>query len=277
MNMMFHTVVINQIPVLRARQKPLTRGATRREASQKTSLNWSRLGRFVSRASLLLALFTVLGVAGYGVHRAVDVPVSRVAVNGEFRQVDKQLIIDRVQPFLGEGFLRLDLDAIRQRLRSEPWIFDVSISRRWPNEIAIAVEEQSVIARWGEHGFLNYRGELFIPETVNRDWIQAEKLPLLNGPQESSTDVMNHFRELNDTLSQHGLNIRELGLNEHGGWYATLDNGIDMYLGSGDIMQKMRRFLVAYRSVLASQFYKAKSVDMRYNGGFAVAWRDAEQ
>lgn len=224
-----------------------------------------------------MILLAVVGAAGYGVENALNTPVSRVVVNGEFRQVDRQLIVREVQPFLDHGFLRLDLDGIRQRLRSEPWIFDVSVTRRWPNEIVIAVEEQSVIARWGNDGFLNRRGELFRPQQVDSEWIQVTSLPLLKGPEGSSMEVMSHFRELSDTLSHYGLSVRELALNDHGSWYAALDNDIAMFLGSGEIMQKVRRFLVAYQSVLASDFYKAKSVDMRYNGGFAVAWRHPEQ
>lgn len=282
MSLLRQTAVSNRLrlfPVrkIRAKQKPVTRGATRRDKAQKQSMNWSGFSGAVRRVMVIMLVLVVAGMVGHGAEWAVEMPVSRVVVNGEFRQVDRQLIVSEVEPFLKAGFLRLDLDGIRQQLRSEPWIFDVTVLRRWPNEIVIAVEEQSVIARWGEDGFLNHRGELFQPRDVDTEGLNIAGLPLLKGPKGSSTEVMSHFRELSDTLSQHGLTIRELGLNEHGSWYATLDNDIDMFLGSGEIMQKVRRFLVAYQSVLASDFYKAKSVDMRYNGGFAVAWRNPVQ
>lgn len=259
------------LPALRARQKPALRGARPKQSQRKAlSVNWSIVRRSVAVLALVAIVVGLISVAG----RVLNVPVSRVVVNGEFQQVDKESISKQITPFLQAGFLKLDLNGIRQQLRQQPWIFDVKISRRWPNEVTILVEEQTPIARWGSNGFLNYRGELFVPETVNTKFMNAASFPALDGPQGASKNVMNHYRELSDMLSQHGLALVELRLNERGAWYARLENGTSMRLGEGEVMEKMRRFLSAYRYVLASKFDQVSAVDMRYSGGFAVSWKD---
>jgi cell division protein FtsQ len=51
-----------------------------------------------------------------------------------------------VRPALGENLFRLPLDAIERRLRAEPWIEDVSVSRRLPDRLVVEVDEHEVAA-----------------------------------------------------------------------------------------------------------------------------------
>ncbi len=252
------------------RVKAPTRGASlqRKETRSLPSLSMRHVRRV---GYVLVTLALVLG--GAQLAQAVwQLPVSRVVVNGEFRQVDKPAIVDAVQPLLDEGFIALDLDRIRRQLQQRPWVFDVDVTRRWPSEIVISVQEQTVIARWGDRGFLNFRGELFLPEQTDMRWIDRDSLPLLDGPEGSAERVMSHFRQLSDALSQQGLALNQLALNDRGSWEVTLGSGTEVLLGNDDIMGKMRRFLQAHRGVLAQRFDQAKSIDMRYSRGFAVAW-----
>lgn len=259
------------MPTLRARQKPALRGARPKQQQQRQalSINWS----LVRRSLMVVVLIAVAAGLVVVAERLLNVPVSRVIVNGEFQQVNKDSISKQITPFLQAGFLKLDLNGIRQELRQQPWIFDVKISRRWPNEVSISVQEQTPIARWGTDGFLNFRGELFVPEAVNKAFLDGARFPVLDGPEGSSMTVMNHYRELSDMLSQHGLVLVELRLDDRGAWFARLQSGASMRLGEGEVMEKMRRFLSAYRSALAEKFDQVAAVDMRYSGGFAVSWK----
>lgn len=262
---------VTSVPALRAKQKPALRGARpKQRQQQRRSIDWRVIRRGAVVVVLAIGIVGLVSVA----ERLLNVPVSRVVVNGEFQQVDRESITARITPFLQAGFLKLDLNGMRQQLRQQPWVFDVKISRQWPNEVTLTVEEQTPIARWGDKGFLNFRGELFVPETVNKDYLDASRFPALDGPEGSSKNVMNHYRELSDMLSQHGLVLVELQLDDHGAWFARLENGTGMRLGEGEVMEKMRRFLSAYRYALAGKFSEVNAVDMRYSGGFAVSWKD---
>lgn len=252
----------------RTGSKSATRGASKRETKTPREFDVRWFYRAVY-ALLLVAVLTGMGYAGASVGA---LPVSRVLVNGEFSQVDKQLVERLVQPYLGSGFVLLDLDGIRSALKAQPWIFEVSVTRHWPDEIEIYVEEQKVIARWGDVGFLNFRGELFLPEQTKIERLNIAAMPLLSGPEGRSEDVMRYFRQLNDALVQHNLELKSLALNDRGSWNGQLTNGVYLYFGNDDVMENIRHFLNAYSGGLNTVFSKIKSVDMRHSKGFAVAW-----
>ena len=260
---------MKEAQVKRSLKAPV-RGASSRQPVRKKRFSFNR--ELFSKGVYSLGALAVVAGFAYAVVSLLHLPVSRVVVNGEFRQVEKQLIVKQVQPFLQSGFVMLDLAGIRERLKHIPWVFDAKVTRQWPSEIVISVEEQTVIARWGSRGFLNNRGELFQPRKTRAQWIDSDSLPLLDGPEGSSKEVMNTFRQLSDALGQYGLALTELTLNDRGSWSARLQGGTRILLGNSDVMGKMRHFLYAYRGVLEKDFARVKRVDMRYSRGFAVAW-----
>jgi cell division protein FtsQ len=252
------------------KSKKTVRGASSRKSATAPSrrLNWSVLLRGVMLAVLLLVCVGLYQLGAV----LLSQPITRVVVKGDFRQIDRKTVIAEVEPFLLDGFVRLKLTDIRQQLLQHPWIFDVVLERHWPDEILIVVTEQTAIARWGDSAYLNHRGELFEPLKQLDD---TEKLPRLYGPDNSAEQVMNHFRELGDVLSQENLKLAELRLSDRGDWSLCLDNGIAIVLGAGEVMEKMRRFLTVYQRSLSADFFKVEKIDMRYSNGFAVAWKDS--
>lgn len=244
------------------------RGASSKQEKQPVAIDWNIPVRLMY--GLLVIAICVAAMQAYS--RVVAQPVTRVVVNGDFIYADKQSIVRQIEPMLGVGFVKLDLKEIKQQLEKEPWIYDVTIQRSWPDELVIAVQEQRVIARWGVDALINHRGELFAPKeavAIN------ELIPMLDGPVGSAEQVMAHFRELNEVLKQNNISLVKLALNDRGGWVAYLDGGIKMVIGDGEVMEKVGRFLVAYQRDLISPFAAVRSIDMRYSNGFAVSWDQA--
>ncbi len=254
--------------------KSKARGASSKKPKPSRSFSWSQL-----IPAALLVLLLVIGTGLYqGGKVLLSQPVTRVIVNGDFHHVNQQAIVDQVQPFLVDGFVMLDLEGIRQQLLQHPWILDVTLSREWSGQIQIAVTEQTPIARWGEHAYLNHRGELFEPLSgVRSAGLTSKALPQLHGPDSSAAQVMNNFRELGKTLAQEKLSLNRLILNDRGNWSARLDNGVSIVFGAGEIMEKMRRFLFVYQQGLSTDFSRVETIDMRYSNGFAVAWKSMDK
>jgi cell division protein FtsQ len=249
----------------RVANKGASRGASNRRPKPSRVFNWKKLLPVVGVLSVLLVVAAVI----QGGRLIVAQPVTRVVVNGEYQYVDKQAIIQQVEPFLAAGFVRLDLSGIREQLIEQPWVYEAMIARHWPDEIAITVVEQTPIAHWGKTGFLNHRGELFKP---TKTFVIAG-LPYLQGPDDEAERVMSHFRELNVTLAADSLALEKLELDGRGSWSAQLANGIEIVFGNGELMGKIRRLLFAYELGLSAEFERIKTIDMRYNNGFAVAWQ----
>jgi cell division protein FtsQ len=241
------------------------RGASSRQLKPSRSFDTKKLQRMLS----LICVLVVFGGIYQGFSVLLSQPVTRVVVNGEFLYVDKVLLVKEVTPFLHDGFIQVDLEAVRKKLVEQSWVFDVAVTREWPGEIVITVTEQAPIAYWGEGSYLNFRGELFRPDKREAN---SRGLPVLDGPKNSSPKVMNHFRQLNKSLAVQDLKLYKLVLDDRGNWLALLENNIQIVLGQGEVMEKIRRLLFAYELGLAADFDRIKSIDMRYNNGFSVGW-----
>lgn len=249
-------------------RKNSVRGAS--NSKSKTSLRFPVLSLL---PAVLVLLLLILSAGAYrGVDKMLSQSVTRVVVNGEFHHVDRQAIVDQVTPFLSESFVKADLAGIRLQLLRRPWVYKATVSRRWPEEIVIDVEEQKPIAKWGEGAYLNHRGEMFSPDKSHK--LIRTDLPLLYGPQGSAEQVMNYFQELGNSFRQQGLSLQQLKLNERGGWVAVLAGDVTIVMGSGDVMEKMHRFSTAYQRSLESKFDRIKRIDLRYGNGLAVQWRE---
>ncbi|MFA7552657.1 MAG: cell division protein FtsQ/DivIB [Spongiibacteraceae bacterium] len=243
-----------------------TRGASRQQPKPSRSVNW---GGLIPVCLVLLLIMVCTGI--YQVtSQVLSQPVSRVVVKGDFKRVGKQVVERDVEAFLDAGFVMLNLAAVREKLIQQPWIFDVSIERNWPDEIIITVVEQTPIAQWGMNSYLNNRGELFKPET---GFAEIDGLPQLYGPKRNAVQVMTHFREFSAMLAPRGMALKQLGLDGRGNWSLLLSNEVEVVLGHTEVAEKLTRLISVYDLGLAADFASIKTIDMRYGNGFSVAWR----
>lgn len=249
---------------------PAKAQAKKKESQPLPWKNW------LTKAMPIVAVTLVLGLLAGGwrlLHFVGSVPVSRVAVTGTLLHVDRNLLVQRVRPLLlGAGFMTVDLQAIRAEVLQLPWIADVSIQRRWPDELVIAVTEQEAIARWGKDGLLNRSGEVFRPQPLG----DVSQLPVLFGPDELSGEVKERYAQLRELLDEQKLALASLGCDERGSWSATLQGGTELRLGSGDVLKKMRSFARVYRANLSTQMDRIAYIDLRYSSGVAVGWKRSE-
>ena len=197
---------------------------------------------------------------------AID--VARVVVTGDLQYVDRVALVEEVKPLLREGYLFVDLEAVRNRVIQLPWVFDAVVSRRWPDQIQLAITEQKPIARWSDKGYLNQRGEFF-PSPMYAAFTQ---LPLLSGTDQQQHQVIKHFRDLSAALRNIDLQLSALSVDQRGDWRVQLNNRITLELGTDLLMEKMQRFIRAHDTVLADKMSTVAHVDLRYNRGFAVSW-----
>lgn len=248
--------------------------AARKPKAERKPLPWRRWAQQTGQWLMPgLAVTLVLGllIAGWKLLDYVgSVPVSRVAVTGNLKHLDRQLLVARVQPLLaGAGFMTVDLEAIRASLLELPWVAEISIQRLWPDQLMISVTEQEAIARWGRDGLLNRRGEVFRPQPLG----DAGALPALFGPDGMSGDVVARYAEMRALLAEQKLALASLGTDERGSWSAILQNGVVLRLGTGDVLKKVRRFLRIYRDELSQQLDNVAYIDLRYGNGLAVGWK----
>lgn len=216
----------------------------------------------------VLALATLVLLAADTLLRPESFAVRSVSFEGEFRQVDQQTLTAAVMDSVRGNFFLLDLDAIRERARTVPWVHEVTVRRRWPDEVHIRFSEQQLVARWGKAGWVNVQGEY-----VNLQGREGPAgLPVLTGPDGMQQRVLEHYRNLNAILMPVQLQVATLTLTDRHSWNIVLHNGLVLTLGREEPEAKVERFARVYPRALAAQVTKAKRVDLRYTNGFSVEW-----
>ena len=216
----------------------------------------------------VLAFATLVLLAADTVLRPESFAVRSLSFEGEFRQVDQQTLTAAVMDSVRGNFFLLNLDAIRERARSVPWVHEVTVRRHWPDGVHIRFSEQQLVARWGKSGWVNAQGEYV--SLQGREGPAG--LPLLIGPEGMQARVLEHYRKLNEILMPAELQVASLTLNNRHAWNIVLHNGLVLTLGREEPEPKVERFARIYPRALAAQASRAKRVDLRYTNGFSVEW-----
>jgi cell division protein FtsQ len=223
------------------------------------------------RAALVVPL---IGVALYGafkgVQLALDQPVRELVVEGTFQRVTPIQVEAAVAEGLKAGFMTVNLGALRASVQELDWVDRASVGRRWPDTLIVRVTEHQAAARWGEHGLLNVRGELF----TERSQHSFPELPSLAGPRGSERDVARRYLAVRGKLAEAGLTLEKLELDARGAWRLVLGGGQEIRLGRRDIDERLYRFFDVVAPALAADLKRVDYVDLRYTNGFAVGWRD---
>ena len=242
-------------------------GAIRKQSRRGRVGQAARVGRLLAVGGLLLMALSAVAAAVWQLQR---LPVQRVVVSSELRQLPREQLQARVSASLQGGFLLLDLQHIRDSLEALPWVYRAVVKRRWPGIIEIQVSEQFPIARWTDEGYLNHAGELFRSQQVSND----SELPRLAGPAGSQRRVMDYYKQVQDGLQGTGLGIAALRMDVRGALRARLEDGVELILGRSELAARMTRFRDLYRHSLARQQGRLARVDLRYSHGAAVAWAE---
>ena len=145
---------------------------------------------WLNRLLVLAGAGVVLAAAAQAYVTVLEIPVQRVGVTGELEHTQAELVQEMVQPSLAGGFLKADLQHMREQLEGLPWIYRATVRRKWPNALEIHVVEQLPIARWGQDGFLNHEGEIFRSGKSGA----GESLPLLQGPEGTAKALMANYQ-----------------------------------------------------------------------------------
>ena len=197
-------------------------------------------------------------------------PVQRIVISGDRQHIedaDVENMIRRSQP---GSFFELDVDKVHKDLESLAWIYRASVRKRWPNSLHVYVVEQQAEARWNGDQLLNRFGESFQAQ------LDDEALPDLFGPGGSEQTALQGYKTMQSLLNSAGLDIREMFLSERFAWNVRLTNGVVLNLGRSQFVDRLQRFVDVY-PLLIKQPKPIDYVDLRYDTGFAVGWKQQEK
>ena len=220
-------------------------------------------------AVLLFALLFALLVLVFGADwllRTDNFPVRHVRFEGEFKRVTQQELESAVMDAVHGNFLLLDLDRVKARVESLPWVYRASVRRQWPQDVHVRFTEQQLAARWGEGDFLNQAGDVI---RVKGNDLPAD-LPRLEGPDGTGPQVLEHYKNLGRILAAADLKLERITLTPRRTWRLTLLDGMVIVLDREQPAHKLERFARVYAQSLLPLDANIRQVDLRYTNGFAV-------
>lgn len=248
------------------------RKSGRRGASshQRDTVKQRRGGRTFFIVMLWGGLALTTGLAYSNLKQYVSMDVQSVVINSAFNHASRDQVSTVIEPLLSHSFFTLDLRAIKARLEALDWIYRAEVKRQWPSGLVINLQEQRPIARWGNVSFVSVDGVVFNGNGV----LVSAKLPRLHGPPGTEKTLMNYYLEFNRMLKRNGLSLSELTFDEKHTLTAKLNDGLPIYFGSEELVEKMQRFLAVHSHALADRDKQLDYVDLRYSNGIAVHWQN---
>lgn len=236
--------------------------AQRLEQQRQSTLLWLKL----------LVMAVVFGGGIYwGAVTLLDptlLPLKVVRTDGRFRYMQREDLEQAIGDLSRGGFLTVDVEAIRDKAKSLPWVDKVSVRRVWPDSLQLWVDEHVPLSRWGKDGVLNVRGEVFYPKAGTI----PSGLPHLFGPDGSGKELAKNYVDIKARLAELGLTITDMAMDDRRAWSMTLSNGLVIKLGSKELQDRLARFYSIY-PLLKEDKRELQEIDLRYTNGVAVTWK----
>lgn len=216
---------------------------------------------------VLLAL--LLGAGSRALWLWLDRPIERVSIRGEWEYVSADYLRTQLAPMVQEAtWLSADLGELRRRAMNIGWLYEVRISREWPNALVFELVEQTPVARWNDDFLLNPEGDPFAFAPLN----VPNGLPDLAGPAGSSEEVLAYYNRLMPHFAGLALSLSQLRLEPRGAWRLQLDDGAWVMLGRRQHGERLARLSASWQRELSSLKDHIRYIDLRYPNGVAVAW-----
>lgn len=234
--------------------------------------------RGVARRVLLwMAPLLFVGGLGYAGYRYLDapgrLPLRVISITGEFTYLDQAQIRKRMAGAIDGGFLGVDMEKLRAAVLALPWAAEVSVRRVWPDTLRLHVVEQVPLGYWNQSAMVNLQGQIFRPARLP----QFEGLPRLRGEDERASEVVAFYLQLQTGALPEGLRVAEVDLDRRGEWRVVFDDGLALMLGRDDgLARRLQDFVRTYPLLAGRQGRMPRRIDMRYEHGFAVQWRAAD-
>ncbi|HEY5682067.1 MAG TPA: cell division protein FtsQ/DivIB [Sulfuricaulis sp.] len=220
-------------------------------------------------AMLLFSLLSVLLMLAFGADwllRTDHFPVRNVRFEGEFKHITQKELEAVVGDVVRGNFFLLNLEAVKTRVESLPWVYRASVRRQWPQDVHVRFTEQQLAARWSDGAFLNQAGDV-VPVALNEP---TAALARLQGPEGSSPQVLEHFKRFGQILAVVGLKLENITLTPRRVWRLELSDGMVIVLDRDHPEFKLERFARVYAQTLNHQSGGVAQADLRYANGFAL-------
>lgn len=237
------------------------------------------------RIILLVMLTVFVGYWGFvKISDPLTLPITKVRALGDFSFVTEDMLHKAMASntesqntktvtnvFENKGFFNIDVDAVKVRVETMPWVKHASVQRVWPDTLIIEVVEHTPVAYWGEKGLVNNSGKVFYPDVKSF----PKGLPRFVATEGLSENCLRYYKDASEMFAPINLKVQQVKFNARQALTLTLDNDVEISLGRQNKLYRLQRFTQIY-STLRERVSLIERVDMRYTNGFSVKWKQRQ-
>lgn len=241
--------------------------------SKLKTLNWPLLfGVLFFIATVVASWHAVVGLQTW-LAKENNSKITKVIVQGKPNYTMEHEIVAKIKQTQLNTFFDVDVNKVQESVLTLPWVAQVSVRKQWPDTIKVYIVEHQAVAVWNQDLLLNQAGEVF--EAKADEFF--ETLPMLYGPEGSEVEAWQTYKKFDELFVVQGLKLKSLALSERYSWQLWLENGIRLNLGRKNKVERAQRFIDIYPHIKNSQEEEIDVVDLRYDTGLAVSWKQPQQ
>jgi cell division protein FtsQ len=234
-------------------------------------LHWSFWLGVTFFVAVIIAIFTFGFFLNKSMTAEESAPVTVIDIRGEMPFTTRDDVETVIESINMGNFFNVNVNDVQNMVANLPWVYSVSVRKKWPNELKIYVVDQTPIAYWNGDFLINENGKAFQADIKRID----EALPAFFGPEGSEILALENYKNLNKLLGFSSLSIDELMLSERFAWQLTLNDGVMLNLGREKRVERIQRFMEVYPKIKLNKKndQQVDYVDLRYDTGLAVGWK----
>ena len=215
-----------------------------------------------------------------GIANAAGFRVVSIALAGN-HHVNREEVLATAGITGTTSLLFLDVDQIRLRLKTNPWIADATVLKLYPGDLQIGIKEREAFALWQKDGRISViadDGTVLEPYVAPR----LTRLPLVVG--RGAQAKAKEFLALLDRYPTMRDFVHASVLVGERRWNLRLKNGIDVRLPESDVAPALERLValdreknLITRDIVAIDLRLADRVTVRLTDAAAQARMDASK
>jgi cell division protein FtsQ len=214
--------------------------------------------------------FVTLGILGlalaFGLFRFVAGPhfaLRRFEVSGNARSRTED-ILSALDAWRGKNLVGLDLAPLATELASRPWIEQVTLTKRFPDGLAVRVTERDALALYREDQkfwWVGAEGNLIAPYDPRRD---LTEYVILTGERSALPEAVGLLVDLRAARPEYFSALSEIASLPDGG-FGMMDAIFrkPVRVLRSDAPEKIRALLDA-RGFIESRGWEARAIDLRF-------------
>jgi len=218
-----------------------------------------RWGRALVLALVLVAVFG--GAARFLAGPLFSVRRFEIAGNERSRTED---ILRALEPWRGRNLVMLDLGPVAARLAREPWVERVTLSKRFPDGLAIRILERRPIALLRDQGrlvWLDAKGRTIATYDARSE---PGEYVLVSGDARSLPEIVGLIEELREKRPDYFSALSEIAVLPDGG-FGMMDSIFrrPIRVLRRDAVEKIGALLQA-RELIDRRGWEARAIDLRF-------------